>query len=252
MPVDTLVVIPTYNEVENIEAMARAILDLGYRVLVADDGSPDGTGQVADELANEFPDRVSVLHRTSKQGLGPAYVAGFAVGFEQGADILCEIDADFSHDPKDLPALVAAVTAGADLAIGSRYVPGGGVVDWPWYRRALSKFGNLYAGMMLGTPIKDMTAGYRAFRADALKALQPDSCNAAGYGFQIEMAWRAKLAGLRVEEVPITFRDRQLGESKMDGKIAVEAMALVTKWGMGRLFGRLPWAPNAHFSPTSV
>ena len=252
MPVDTLVVIPTYNEVENIEAMARAILGLGYRVLVADDGSPDGTGLVADGLAAKFPDRVGVLHRTSKQGLGPAYAAGFAVGLEQGADILCEIDADFSHDPNDLPALVAAVEAGADLAIGSRYVPGGGVVDWPWYRRALSKFGNLYAGLMLGTPIKDMTAGYRAFRADALRALQPDSCSAAGYGFQIEMAWRAKLAGLRVQEVPITFRDRELGESKMDGRIAVEAMALVTKWGLGRLLGRLPWAPNAHFSPTSV
>jgi len=147
---------------------------------------------------------------------------------------------------------VNAVAGGADLAIGSRYCPGGGVDNWPWHRRALSKFGNLYAGLMLGSDTKDMTAGYRAFSADALRILEPESCNAAGYGFQVEMAWRASLAGLQVVEVPITFRDRERGESKMDSRIAAEAMGLVTKWGLGRLIGRLPWVPHADRSPTSV
>jgi dolichol-phosphate mannosyltransferase len=162
------------------------------------------------------------------------------------------MDADFSHDPAALPALVGAVESGADLAIGSRYVAGGGVENWPWHRRALSKFGNLYASFMLHGGVNDMTAGYRAFSAEAIEVLDPASCNAAGYGFQVEMAWRASIAHLNVVEVPITFRDRIRGESKMDSRIAAEAMGLVTRWGVGRLFGRLPWTPHADRSATSV
>lgn len=252
MQADTLVVVPTYNEAENLEAIVRAVRQHGYQVLVVDDGSPDGTGELADALATAEPDSVAVLHRSEKQGLGPAYTAGFAWGLDHGAQILCEMDADFSHDPADLPALVGAVESGADLAIGSRYVAGGGVENWPWHRRALSKFGNLYARLMLRGRVNDMTAGYRAFSADAIRTLEPASCNAAGYGFQVEMAWRASIADLNVVEVPITFRDRIRGESKMDSRIAAEAMGLVTRWGFGRLFGRLPWTPNADRSPTSV
>jgi len=249
---ETLVVIPTYNEAENLEDIVRAVRKYDYQVLVVDDGSPDGTGDLADTLATAEPDSVAVLHRTEKQGLGPAYTAGFAWGLERGARVLCEMDADFSHDPADLPALVGAVDAGADLAIGSRYVAGGGVDNWPWHRRALSKFGNLYARVMLRGGVSDMTAGFRAFSADAIRVLEPGSCNAAGYGFQVEMAWRASIANLNVIEVPITFRDRIRGESKMDSRIAAEAMGLVTRWGLGRLLGRLPWTPNADRSPTSV
>ncbi len=243
---------PTYNEVENIELIVTAVRRRGYAVLVVDDASPDGTGDVADQLAEAEPDKIAVLHRSAKNGLGPAYTAGFEWGIANGATVLCEMDADFSHDPDALPSLIEAVQAGADVAIGSRYVPGGGVEDWPWHRRALSKFGNLYAGLMLGTRIKDMTAGFRAFSASAVGVLEPHSCDAAGYGFQVEMAWRASLAELNVIEVPITFRDRERGESKMDARIAVEAMALVTKWGFSRLLGRLPWTPHADRSPTSL
>lgn len=249
---EPLVVIPTYNEVENIELIVRAVRRHGYAVLIVDDASPDGTGDIADDLAKAEPDKVAVLHRSAKNGLGPAYTAGFDWGLAHGATVLCEMDADFSHDPDALPALIDAVQAGADVVIGSRYVPGGGVENWPWHRRALSRFGNLYARFMLGTRIKDMTAGFRAFSAAALDVLEPKSCDAAGYGFQVEMAWRASLADLKLAEVPITFRDRERGESKMDTKIAVEAMVLVTKWGLGRLVGRLPWTPDADRSPTSL
>jgi len=252
VPADALVVLPTYNEAENLDEIVRAVLQHGFRVLVVDDGSPDGTGSIADSLADEFRHAVAVLHRSEKRGLGPAYVAGFAWGLENGAEILCEMDADFSHDPQVLRRLVDAVAGGADLAIGSRYVAEGGVEDWPWHRRALSRFGNLYARTMLGSRVNDMTAGFRAFSAEALELLQPATCHAAGYGFQVEMAWRASLAGLRVVEIPITFRDRRSGQSKMDSRIALEAMGLVTRWGFGRMVGRLPWTPNAHRSPTSV
>jgi dolichol-phosphate mannosyltransferase len=251
VPADRLVVIPTYNEIENLELIVRAVREHGYKVLIVDDGSPDGTGDVADSLAAADPEFVSVLHREEKRGLGPAYSACFEKGIAEGATVLCEMDADFSHDPASLPALMAAIDNGADVAIGSRYVAGGGVDNWPWHRRALSQFGNRYAGFMLGTPIKDMTAGFRAFTASALDRLQPASCDAAGYGFQVEMAWRAHLAGLTVVEVPITFRDRVRGESKMVARIAIEAMLLVTRWGLGRLVGRLPWSPDADRLPTS-
>lgn len=252
MQAEPLVVIPTYNEAENVELIVAAVRRHGYAVLVVDDGSPDGTGEIADSLAAGDPDQIAVLHRATKSGLGPAYVAGFEWGLARGATVLCEMDADFSHDPDSLPSLIAAVEGGADLAIGSRYVPGGGVENWPWHRRALSRFGNLYAGFMLGTRIKDMTAGYRAFSAGALQRLEPQSCDAAGYGFQVEMAWRANLAELNVVELPITFIDRQRGESKMDMRIAVEAMWLVTRWGLNRMVGRLPWSPHADRSSTSL
>jgi len=233
---DTLVVVPTYNEADNIALLVAAVHEHGTRILIVDDGSPDGTGRIADTLAEE--DGVDVLHRTEKQGLGPAYAAGFRWGLDQGARILCEMDADFSHDPADVPRLLAAIDDGADVAIGSRYVLGGGVEHWPWHRRWLSAGGNLYARTLLGTRIRDMTAGYRAFRADALERLDPWSCRASGYGFQVEMAWRASKLGLRVTEVPIVFRDRMRGDSKMDMTITLEAMALVTRWGIGRVFSR--------------
>ena len=237
MQVDTLVVVPTYNEAENVALIAAAVRRHDMRLLIVDDGSPDGTGRLADEIA-AADSNVHVLHRTEKQGLGPAYAAGFQWGLDNGAEILCEMDADFSHDPDDLPRLVAAVTAGADLAIGSRYVPGGGVENWPWHRRWLSRGGNIYARTMLGTRINDMTAGFRAFRAEALRKLDFAGCEASGYGFQVEMAWSAATAGLDVREVPIVFRDRTRGTSKMGAAIALEAVWLVTKWGINRLLGR--------------
>ncbi len=238
MPSDVLVVVPTYNEAENLALVVEAVRSQNLGLLVVDDGSPDGTGEIADELAKTDPG-LSVLHRTTKQGLGPAYAAGFAVALEMGADIICEMDADFSHDPKDLPRLVQAIVDGGDLAIGSRYVAGGGVDNWPWHRRWLSRGGNIYARTMLGTQINDMTAGFRAFRSDTLRKLDFAGCEASGYGFQVEMAWSASRAGLDVREVPIIFRDRSRGTSKMGAAIALEAMLLVSKWGFRRLLTRI-------------
>jgi dolichol-phosphate mannosyltransferase len=232
---EALVVVPTYNEAENIVLIAAAVRSQGLGLLVVDDGSPDGTGDIADGLAAE-DENIWVLHRSEKQGLGPAYAAGFEYALDHGAEIICEMDADFSHDPKDLPRLLAAVRDGADLAIGSRYTSGGGVENWPWHRRLLSRGGNIYARFMLRTQINDMTAGFRAFRAVALQKLDFSGCEASGYGFQVEMAWRASQLGLDVREVPIMFRDRTAGQSKMGARIAIEAMLLVTKWGIGNRF----------------
>jgi dolichol-phosphate mannosyltransferase len=229
-----IVVIPTYNEVETIEAVVSGVTSHGYRVLVVDDASPYGTGRLADDLS-ALHDLVSVLHRPAKVGLGQAYAAGFAVALEDSPAVVCGMDADLSHDPARLPALVAAIEAGADVVIGSRMVPGGAIVHWPAGRRALSRWGNRYARVMLGIPTRDLTSGFRAFRSSAIEVLDPASCLANGYGFQVEMAWRAHRAGLEVVEVPITFRDREAGESKLSGKIVVEAMWLVTRWGLGRL-----------------
>jgi dolichol-phosphate mannosyltransferase len=231
------VALPTYNEIENLSDIATRILSHGYGLLIIDDGSPDGTGDLADEIASG-DDRVSVLHREQKLGLGPAYAAGFDEALADGADIVVEMDADFSHDPADLPRLVAAVREGADLAIGSRYVPGGSTPDWPLLRRLISRGGNIYARTMLGIPTRDATAGFRAFRADALSRLPYADAEASGYGFQVEMAWRAHQAGMRVVEVPISFRDRTRGTSKMGPRIVAEAMWLVTVWGLGRVVGR--------------
>lgn len=233
------VALPTYNELENLPDIAPAIVAHGYRLLIVDDASPDGTGVLADRLAAESPS-VSVLHRSRKQGLGPAYAEAFDHALAEGAEVIIEMDADFSHDPADLPRLVAAIRDGADVAIGSRYVPGGSTPDWPVLRRLISRAGNIYARLMLGIPVRDATAGFRAFRADALRTLPYRRARASGYGFQVEMAWRAHQAGLAIAEVPITFRDRTRGKSKMGPSIVAEAMMLVTIWGLGRLTGRPP------------
>jgi dolichol-phosphate mannosyltransferase len=183
---------------------------------------------------------VTVIHREEKLGLGPAYSAGFDRALADGAEVVVEMDADFSHDPADLPRLIEAIDNGADVAIGSRYVPGGATPDWPIGRRVISKGGNLYARIMLGIPTKDATAGFRAFRAGALRDLPYGTAEASGYGFQVEMAWRAHQLGMTVVEVPISFRDRTRGTSKMGTNIVVEAMRLVTVWGLARLVGRDP------------
>jgi len=235
VPTDRVtVVIPTYNERENLSQIVAAVTGQGYRVLVVDDSSPDGTGEMADRIADEQP-LVTVIHRAVKEGLGPAYATGFDRALETDAEVVVEMDADFSHDPADLPRLVAAVDAGADMAIGSRYVKGGSTPDWPLPRKAISRGGNLYARLMLGLPIRDATAGFRAMRSEALRSLPYRSAEASGYGFQVEMAWRAHQQGLTVVEVPISFRDRTRGTSKMGTGIVVEAMKLVTVWGLGRL-----------------
>ena len=237
LDMSVLVIVPTYNERTNITQIVGAVRALDYDILVVDDASPDGTGDIAEELAVHDPG-VHVLHRTTKEGLGPAYAHGFSHGLDLGAEILCEMDADFSHDPSDLPRLIAAVQEGADLAIGSRYVSGGGTEGWPWHRKALSLWGNRYASTVLGMDVKDATAGFRAFRDTTLRKIDPSTCEASGYGFQVEMAWRTESAGLTIVEVPITFRERVRGESKMDSRIAFEAMWLVTKWGSRRVTGR--------------
>ena len=235
MPTERVtVVIPTYNERENLSAIVAAVTEQGYRVLVVDDSSPDGTGELADGIAAEET-LVTVIHRPAKEGLGPAYAAGFDHALGAGAEIIVEMDADFSHDPADLPRLVAAVEEGADMAIGSRYVKGGSTPDWPVSRQAISRGGNLYARIMLGLPVKDATAGFRAMRSGALQTLPYRSAEASGYGFQVEMAWRAHQHGLTIVEVPIIFRDRTRGTSKMGTGIVLEAMKLVTVWGLRRL-----------------
>jgi dolichol-phosphate mannosyltransferase len=235
VPTDRVtVVIPTYNERENLSHIAAAVTHQGYRLLVVDDSSPDGTGDLADRLAATDP-AVSVLHRPRKEGLGPAYGAGFDRALHDGAGIVVEMDADFSHDPADLPRLVQAIDDGADLAIGSRYIRGGSTPDWPVHRRLISKGGNLYARIMLGLPIQDATAGFRAFRADALRELPYRDAQSSGYAFQVEMAMRAHQSGLEIVEVPISFRDRTRGTSKMGTAIVAEAMRLVTVWGLRRM-----------------
>ncbi len=231
------VVIPTSNEAENLNSIARAVRAHGYHLVVVDDDSPDGTGRLADQLATEDAG-ITVVHRPAKLGLGPAYADGFATALDTDVEIVCQMDADFSHDPAALPTLVATVEGGADVAIGSRYVPGGSVPGWPLHRRLLSRWGNGYARLLLGTTIQDMTSGFRAYRSGVLRTLQPATCEASGYGFQVEMARRCHDRGLSVVEVPITFRDRERGESKMHWRIALEAMRLVTVWGIRRKVAR--------------
>ena len=237
MPPEVAVVIPTYNEAQNLEQIVKAVRGHGYAVVVVDDNSPDGTGDLADDLAASDPE-VRVVHRPRKEGLGPAYAEGFATAHGDGAAIICEMDADFSHDPDTLPQLIEAVNRGAGLAIGSRYIQGGSVPGWALSRRLVSRAGNWYARIMLATPIRDMTSGFRAYRSQALQALEPATCEASGYGFQVEMARRAHESGARVVEVPIIFRDRLRGESKMSWRIALEAMRLVTLWGVKKRIGR--------------
>lgn len=217
-------VLPTYNEAENIEAIVAAALENlppASHVLVVDDGSPDGTGEIADRIAASEPS-VSVLHRPGKQGLGPAYVAGFAQALAAGAQLIAQMDADFSHDPADLPRLVAALEH-ADVAIGSRYVDGGDVAEWGPARRLISRGGSAYARLVLGVGIRDLTAGFKVFRRPVLEAIELETIPSLGYAFQVETTYRAIKAGFRVVEVPIVFRDRRVGDSKMSGQIVVEA-----------------------------
>lgn len=226
-----LVIVPTYNERDNIETIIDRVLQSvpGANILVADDGSPDGTGKIADEISMRDT-RVHVLHRTEKAGLGAAYIAGFGWGLERGYDVLVEMDADGSHAPEQLPRLLAALRD-ADLVIGSRWVAGGTVVNWPMSREVLSRSANLYARVALGIPVRDATGGYRAYRRRVLDGIDLDDVASQGYCFQVDLAWRAVLAGFRVAEVPITFADRERGESKMSGTIVREALWRVTQWG---------------------
>jgi dolichol-phosphate mannosyltransferase len=221
----TWVILPTYNEAGNVEKIVAAVLAHlpdSRRVLIVDDNSPDGTGDIADRLAAEDDD-VTVLHREAKEGLGPAYIAGFRQALAEGADVIVEMDADFSHDPVDLPQLLAAVEAGADLAIGSRYVPGGGVTEWGAMRRAISRGGSAYSRAVLGLDIRDLTGGFKVFRRPVLEAINFDQIEALGYAFQVEMTYLAVKLGFEVVEVPITFRERQVGASKMSRRIIAEA-----------------------------
>ncbi|MEX1141439.1 MAG: polyprenol monophosphomannose synthase [Thermoleophilaceae bacterium] len=220
-------ILPTYNEAENIEPIVEAALPqlastgFEHRILVVDDGSPDGTGELADRLAAAHPE-VEVLHRPGKEGIGPAYLAGFERALAGGAELVMEMDSDFSHDPADIPRLVAAA-ADADLVLGSRYVDGGGVTDWGLVRRLISRGGSLYARVLLSVPVRDLTGGFKCFRRDVLERLDLSGVGTDGYGFQIEVTYRALRAGFRVREVPILFRDRRVGASKMSARIAVEA-----------------------------
>jgi dolichol-phosphate mannosyltransferase len=221
-------ILPTYNEAENIESLVRAVLPqlastgLEHTILVVDDGSPDGTGQLADRLAQEIP-QVRVLHRPQKQGLGRAYLAGFCAALAEDAELLLEMDSDFSHDPADVPRLIAAAGA-ADLVLGSRYVPGGGVEDWGVVRRALSRGGSAYARLLLGVPVRDLTGGFKCFHRRVLETIDLEDVHADGYGFQIELTYKAVQAGFTVAEVPIMFRERRVGHSKMTARIALEAV----------------------------
>ncbi len=240
-PDEVVVVVPTYNERDNLPHLAAAVLLQGYRLLIVDDSSPDGTGAIADDLALSTPG-VSVLHRPRKEGLGRAYGDGFDHALGSLAEVVVQMDCDFSHNPADIPRLLAAVEEGAELVMGSRYISGGATPDWTRGRKLLSRGGNLYARILLGLRVRDATGGFRAWRAPALRAMPYKDMEASGYGFQVEMAMRAEDLGLKIVEVPIVFRDRTRGYSKMGSDIVLEAMSLVTRWGISRRWGRiLPW-----------
>jgi dolichol-phosphate mannosyltransferase len=233
-----VVCLPTYNELENLEAMLRALGDKGVRVLVIDDNSPDGTGELADRLAQEL-EYVDVLHRERKEGLGPAYLAGFRRALSDGADLVLEMDCDFSHDPNDVSRLLGAIEHGADLALGSRYVPGGGVRNWGLVRRLISEGGSLYARILLGVGVRDLTGGFKCYRRAVLETIDLDAVDSKGYAFQIETTYRALRAGFEVVEVPITFADREVGGSKMSKAIVAEAIWKVPGLRLAALIGRL-------------
>ncbi|TMK79570.1 MAG: polyprenol monophosphomannose synthase [Actinobacteria bacterium] len=236
----TLICLPTYNEHENLEPMVQALGDLGMEnldVLVIDDASPDGTGEIADRLADELP-WLHVLHRPRKEGLGPAYLNGFRRALELGADLVFEMDCDFSHDPADVPRLARAADD-ADLVLGSRYVPGGGVGNWGLLRRVISRGGSLYAQMLLQLSIRDLTGGFKCYRRVVLEMIDLDAITSRGYAFQIETTYRAIRAGFRVVEVPIRFTDREVGGSKMSRSIVLEAIWKVPILRLRALFGRL-------------
>lgn len=235
MPAAAWLILPTFNEAENIEAIVRAADAVlaaaapeGHRILVVDDGSPDGTGRIADRLADELAS-VAVLHRTERSGLGPAYLAGFERALSQDAAFVMEMDSDFSHDPADLARLLDAVRGDCDLALGSRYVPGGGVSDWSRTRQFISRGGSWYSRKVLGIGVRDVTGGYKCFRAEVLRAVDLPTVRAQGYAFQVELTYRAIRQGFRVREVPITFRERRRGTSKMNWRIAAEAVLMVPR-----------------------
>ena len=232
------VCLPTYNEAENIESMLQALEPLDVRVLVIDDNSPDGTGEIADRLANELS-FVSVLHRRHKEGLGPAYIAGFRRALEDGPELVLEMDCDFSHDPADVPRLIAACDAGADLALGSRYVPGGGTENWGRGRRFVSSGGSWYARTILGVGIHDLTGGFKCYRRRVLETIDLAAVRSKGYAFQIETTYRTLRAGFRVVEVPIHFADRAEGHSKMSRSIVLEAIGRVPALRFEAMTGRL-------------
>jgi dolichol-phosphate mannosyltransferase len=235
---NAVVCLPTYNERENLESMLRALEPLGVDVLVVDDNSPDGTGEIADRLAHEL-DFVSVLHRERKEGLGPAYLAGFRRALAGDYEYVLEMDCDFSHDPKDVPRLIAACNDGADLALGSRYVPGGGTENWGLVRRFVSAGGSLYARVILGVDIHDLTGGFKCYRRRVLERIDLDGIHSKGYAFQIEGTYRTLCAGFRVVEVPIRFVDRTEGHSKMSRAIVLEAIEKVPALRLAALRGRL-------------
>jgi len=245
-----VVLIPTYNERENLSLIVRRLRAAVPEadVLVLDDNSPDGTGAVADRLSAD-DSQVRVLHRTSKEGLGAAYLDGFTRAMELGYDVLVEMDADGSHQPEQLRSLLAAL-AGADVVLGSRWVPGGSVVNWPIHRKALSVGGNVYVRLLLGMPISDATGGFRAYRRSALLSLDLQQVASQGYCFQVDLAWRAIRAGLGVVEVPITFVERTAGDSKMSQDIVKESLRLITVWGaryrLGQIRSLLRWEPRWH------
>lgn len=227
------VVLPTYNESENIARLLtqlRTVLPDG-RLYVVDDNSPDGTGDIAERCAREMGG-IEVLHRPGKQGLGSAYRQGFAHVISQGVDVVVSMDVDFSHDPLVIPAMLAAIEAGSDAVIGSRYVSGGGTKNWPLHRRLLSRWGNLYTASVLGVKVRDCTSGFRAYRATALASIAPETTKAEGYAFLSELVVRLSRRGLKISEVPILFVDRENGTSKMSGRIIAESMLLVTRWGV--------------------
>lgn len=239
-PFRVLVIIPTYNEAENITTIVSRLhaAQPHAHVLVVDDNSPDGTGDIADRLAAaDEQDRIHVMHRTQKNGLGGAYIAGFHWGLDNGYEVLVEMDADGSHAPEQLHRLLDAIAAGADLVCGSRYVPGGSTVNWPKRREVLSRGGNLYSRLALGSDLRDITGGYRAFRRKVLETIDIDTVESQGYCFQVDLAWRTVRAGFDVREVPITFVERQVGESKMSGDIVREALVKVTIWGLRSRLG---------------
>jgi dolichol-phosphate mannosyltransferase len=235
--VDATVCLPTYNERENLERMVRVLGDLGVSVLVIDDNSPDGTGELADRLAQELP-HVQVLHRERKEGLGPAYLAGFRYALADGAELILEMDCDFSHDPADVQRLLTA-TSDADLVLGSRYVPGGAVGNWGLLRRAISAGGSLYARLLLGVGVHDLTGGFKCYRRQVLETIDLDAISSKGYAFQIETTYRALRAGFRVVEVPIRFVDREEGGSKMSRRIVLEAIWKVPALKAKALLGRM-------------
>jgi dolichol-phosphate mannosyltransferase len=236
--VTATVCLPTYNERENLERMVRALGDHGVRVLVIDDNSPDGTAEIADGLAREL-EWVDLLHRERKEGLGPAYLAGFARALADGAEYVLEMDCDFSHDPKDVPRLIAAAEGGADLVIGSRYVPGGSIPNWGLLRRLISRGGCVYAQAMLQTRVRDLTGGFKCYRRRVLESIDLGAIHSKGYAFQIETTYRALRKGFRVVEIPITFVDREEGGSKMSQAIVLEAVWKVPALRAAALAGRL-------------